>query len=167
MINVLPFKQSDSSRCGPAVIKMILGYYGIDATEDEICKLCDHTYEKGCTDEGMVRAFKDYGFHARIQNNSTLEDLENWIKYRIPVIVDFFVSGSTIEEMPDGHSGIVVDIDRESVYLLEPITAKVIKFARHDFMRCWFDWRDEDYLTDWDNMVLRQIIVAYPKQLAQ
>lgn len=102
MINVLPFKQSDSSRCGPAVVKMILAYYGIDATEDEICSLCGHTYEKGCDDEGMVKAFRHYGFYAKIRNNSTLEDLESWIKIRVPVIVDFFVSGSTIEEMPDG-----------------------------------------------------------------
>lgn len=146
---------------------MILGYYGIDATEDEICGLCGHSYEKGCDDKGMVEAFKHYGFHTKIQNNSTLEDLENWIRIHVPVVVDFFVSGTTIDELPDGHSGIVVDIDRESVYVLEPLMAKVIKFQRQDFMRCWFDWKDDDFIVRWDNMVLRQILVAFPKQMVE
>ena len=60
MLEILPFKQSDGSRCGTAVIMMVLYYYGIDALEDEICKRCNHTYELGCDDEGMKKAFESY-----------------------------------------------------------------------------------------------------------
>ncbi len=165
MIKVLPFKQSDTSRCGPAVIKMILGYYGIDVTEDEICLQCDHSYEKGCTDRGMQKAFKHYGFATKIKENSTFDEVEYWIKNHYPVIVDYFSGGESLGEMSDGHSGIILDINKENVYLLEPIKAEVLVISRHDFMRVWFDWRDEDYLTDFNNMVMRQMIIAYPNKL--
>jgi ABC-type bacteriocin/lantibiotic exporter with double-glycine peptidase domain len=165
MINVPPIKQSDSSRCGPTVVKMILSYYGVDATEEELCVRCGHSFEKGCTDKGMMNAFKSYGFSTKLYNNSTLEDLEYWIKHHIPVIVDFFYGGSDVSIMPDGHSGIIVDIDKESVYLLDPNTARILTIHREDFERVWFDWKDSPTITSWRNMVLRQIIVAYPSRL--
>lgn len=166
MIDILPHKQSDSSRCGPAVVKMILSYYGVDATEDAICKYCNHTYEKGCDDKGIVKAFKHFGLAAKIYNNSTLKDIEYWNNYHIPVIVDWFAGGVSMEDIPNGHSGIVVDIDRENIYILDPSTAKVLTISRDDFMRVWFDWRKDNHITSWKNMVIRQIIVPYPKRLS-
>lgn len=167
MINVPPIKQSDTSRCGPTVVKMILSYYGIDATEDELCIKCNHTFEKGCTDQGIINAFRSYGLSAKIYNDSSLEDIEYWIKHHTPVIVDFFFGGSDVSIMPDGHSGIIVDIDKESVYLLDPSTAKVLTIYRDDFMRVWFDWKGSNHITKWKDMVLRQLIVAYPKRLSK
>lgn len=165
MINVPPIKQSDSSRCGPAGVKMILKYFDIDATEQEICDRCSHTYDKGCTNEAMVKAFKSYGLSSKIFNNCSLEDIEYWIKHHIPVIVDYFASGLSVEEIPDGHTGIVVDIDKESIYILDPRTARVLSFDRHNFLQVWFDWKGVGPIRAWKDMVLRQLIVAYPKRL--
>lgn len=161
-MNILPYKQSDASRCGPAVIKMVLSYYGIDATEDEICKRCGHTYELGCDDKGMKAAVESYGLAAEIYNECTLEDLEYWTKHHIPVIVDFFTS--QVYTTPNGHSGIVVEVDRETVYLLDPEIAQVRNIPRNDFLRAWFDWRSP-YISSWDDMVIRQMIVVYPNRL--
>jgi len=168
MINILPFKQSDSSRCGPAVVKMILNYYGTDVTEDAVCKQCNHSYEKGCDDKGIIKAFKYFGLGSRIYNNATLKDIEYWMKHHIPVIVDWFAGGLGMDDIPNGHSSIVVDIDREMIYILDPATAQVLTVSREDFMRVWFDWKKDSYLnqkTLKKNMVLQQIIVPYPKRL--
>jgi len=166
MINVQHFRQTDSSRCGPAVVKMLLNYYGIEATEDELCKRCDHSYELGCEDVGMIKAFQSYDLAVKVYNNCTLEDLEYWIQHHIPVIVDWFASGATIEDCANGHSSIVVDIDREYVYLLDPTDPKIYSIKRDDFLRVWFDWRRSPFITKWEEMILRQIIVPFPKRLA-
>lgn len=169
MINILPFKQSDSSLCGPAVIKMVLLYYGIDATEKEIASKCNHTYKTGCNDVGMMSAIKSYGLGVSIKNKSTLEDLDYWVKHHIPVIVDWFTPGpgevSSIDEMiHGGHSGIVVDIDREKVYLMDPEIAQVRTITRDEFMRIWFDWHT-DAIISAKNLVIRQSMIVYPEKL--
>ncbi len=166
MIDVPRIKQPDTSLCGPTVIKSILAFNRIDATVEEIAKQCDHVYEVGCDDKGMVKAFKYYGFATIVKDNSSLEDLEYWNKHHIPVIVDFFFGGSDVSIMPDGHSGIIVDIDKEFVYLLDPSTANVLTILRDDFLRVWFDWRQKLISAEKKNLVIRQLIVAYPKRLA-
>ena len=167
MINLLPFKQGDDSRCGPSSIKSVLYYYGIDATENEICKRCNWSYEVGCTDDGIKKAIESYGLGCSIINNCNLEDIEYWIKHHIPVIVDWFTPGINpgLEDMPDGHSGVIVGIDRNRVYMLDPEIGAIRSIMRHDFLRVWFDWRSTSAIENWQNMVLRQIIIAYPKAL--
>lgn len=167
MIDITPFQQTDSSRCGPAVVKMILDYYGIDVSEDELCKRCNHSYELGCDDHGMVSALSYYGLGVKVYENSTLEDLDYWVKHNIPVIVDWFAGGNAFEDCANGHSSIVVDTDDEKVYLLDPFTGKIIGLIREEFLRVWFDWRTTPYIQSWESMILRQIIVPYPKRLTE
>lgn len=169
MLNIFPFKQTDSSRCGPASIKMVLSYYGIDALEEEICRRCNWTYELGCTDFQMKEAIESFGLGCIIQNESTLEDLEYWVKYHIPVIVDWLSPGvsPTLEDMPNGHSSVVVDIDREVITLLDPELGGLRTIRREEFMRVWVDWREDPYLQRCSDLVLRQIIIPYPIKLKE
>jgi len=167
MLTIFPFKQSDASRCGPAAIKMVLSYYKIDALEEEICKRCSLTYELGCTDVQMKEAIESFGLGCEIKNNSTLEDVEYWINHHVPVIVDWFTPGINpgLEDMPNGHSSVVVGIDRERIYLLDPEIGATRSIMRDEFMRVWFDWRQYPTITSWDDMVVRQMIIAYPNRL--
>ncbi len=161
------FRQSDSSRCGPASIRMILAYYNIDASEDEICGRCNHSYEFGCYDNDIKAAFESYGLGSRIYNNQSLDDIEYWINHNIPVIVDWFSPGLNCgpEEMPNGHASVIYDIDREKVYMLDPDINDKRAILRDDFLRVWFDWRKPLISPEEDNMVIRQLIIAYPKKL--
>jgi predicted double-glycine peptidase len=163
MINITPFKQTDDSRCGPACIKMILNHYNIEVSEDEVCLRCNHTYELGCTDYQMKKAIESYGLKCRIDNNCTFRDIEDWVKqYEIPVIVDWFTPGvnPSLGDMGNGHSSIV-DIDSDYIYLMDPELGDIRKIQREEFLRVWFDWREDSYLQRCDDLVLRQIIVIY------
>lgn len=164
MIDVPPYKQSDDSLCGPAVIKMVLQYYGVIANESEIAELCGHTYQLGCDDIGMKRALEHYGMTVTITDLCTFEDIQSWLAKKIPVIVDWFSSGYNVgvADPPNGHSSIVVELDENYIYLLDPEFGGIRKMLREDFMRCWFDWRTTPYITNWEDMVLRQCIVAVP-----
>jgi len=165
MIKVPAFIQSDSSRCGPTVIKSILAYYDIEASEDEICRLCGHTFEYGCDDAGMKAALEHYGLRVAIYNNSNFQQIAYWIKREIPVIVDWFTGGVQPgpADLPNGHSSIVVGLDEDKIHLLDPEDGNIRHVVREDFLRCWFDFKglDAPCIDSWDQLILRQIIVPY------
>lgn len=162
MLKIEPFKQSDDSLCGPAVIKMVLQYYGIDAPESEIAQHAGHTYALGCDDFGMKRAFEFYGLSVEIKNFSTFDDIQKLLDREIPVIVDWFSGGVNCEpsDTPNGHSSIVVDLSDTHIFLLDPEFGYVRDILKEDFMRCWFDWRSP-YLVSWEDMIIRQTMFAY------
>jgi len=148
---------------------MVLGYYNQWPSQEEVARRCNHSYELGCYDTDMKACFESYGLGCHIFNLQTLEDIEYWIDHNIPVIVDWFSPGLSCgpEEMPNGHSSVVVDIDKEKVYLLDPDIGAKRAILRDDFLRVWFDWKKPLISTDPENMVIRQLIVAFPKRLAQ
>lgn len=173
MLQVPAFKQSDDSRCGPASIKMVLAYYGINVPEDELCIRCEHTYELGCDDYGMKRAIESYGLSCEIFNDQTIEDLKYWVDRGIPTIVDWFTPGVDPKpgDMPNGHSSVVVDVTPTHVKLLDPENGKYRDILHTDFLRVWLDWRGRNnpylqYRTLQDDMVIRQIMVPYPPSLS-
>lgn len=179
LLKIKIFQQSDDSLCGPAVIKMVLEYYNKKVEESEITKLCKHTYELGTDDVHMKKAVEKLGFNVVIKNNCTISDLKYWISKKNPVIVDWF--SGVLEETsknekfiynkklpidigtPNGHSSIVVGVDDEYVYLVDPYIAKIRKMTIVDFMRVWFDFRTP-YIKDYKDMIIRQIFVILPKK---
>jgi len=165
MLDIHPYKQSDDSLCGPSVIKMVLQYYGIIAAELDIAERCGHTYQFGCDDLGMKRALESYGMDVTIKNNCTFDDIQYWLSRQVPVIVDWFSSGYNVgvNDPPNGHSSIVIEMDNTYIYLLDPEFGGIRKMLRDDFMRCWFDWKNSPIIINWEDMILRQIIVALPK----
>lgn len=75
----------------------------------------------------------------------------------MPVIVDWFSGGIAVDEAANGYSSIVVGIDDKHVMLNDPQkdAYKIVKMQCQDFMRVWFDWRYDPYITTWKDMVLR------------
>jgi ABC-type bacteriocin/lantibiotic exporter with double-glycine peptidase domain len=180
LLPVKIFTQSDDSLCGPASIKMVLGFYGHDVEESEIAKLCNHTYELGTDDVHMKQACESLGYQVHLQNLSTFDDINHWLKQGIPVIVDWFagvrLDDSEVSEdfiyktelstdigVPNGHSSVVVGLDDGFIYLIDPEIADYRKIRREDFMRVWFDFRNP-YIMNWEEMILRQIFVILPNK---
>lgn len=165
MIELKPFIQTDDSRCGPATLKIVLDYYGISATEDELCIKCRHSYQNGCKNDDMEKVLESYGLKTYSKVNATIKDIEYWIEKRIPVIVDWFSTGVTVQDKDcaDGHASIVVDIDDTHIYILDPEHGKIRKILQKDFMRVWFDWEDTNEIQPWTKMNIRYMLVAMPE----
>jgi len=155
-IKVPHFIQSDDSLCGPASLKMVLEYWGIEKSEKEIALACNHTYEYGCQGEDMVIAAKKFGFDALIKNNSNIQELKKYVDLGIPVIIDWFCG-----DIPDGHSSVVVKVDDKNVYILDPWLEDMRIIKINDFVRCWFDFREVPITPE--NLYVSQIIVVTPK----
>ena len=163
ILKVKPFQETlNSGYCGPASLKIVLGYYGIDKTEKELAKMAGWNKDLGIDDEGIKKAAENFGFKVKIKNNSSYKDIENWLNKKVPVIIDWFTKGRPDykeSEVADGHYSVVAGLDDKFIYLQDPEVGKIRKLKREDFMRVWFDFRG-DYLKP-SELVIRQIIAIY------
>jgi len=54
MLKVQPFQETlNASMCGPASLKIVLSYYGIEKSEQEIAKLCKSDKDLGVNDNTL------------------------------------------------------------------------------------------------------------------
>lgn len=148
--------------CGPASLKIVLDYYGVEKTEQELKKLCEKTSDSGTNDPGLKKAAEQFGFTGEIKNGSTFKDIEKWLDKKVPVIVNWFTRGRTDyvdSDVADGHYSVVAGLDDAAIYLQGPETGSVRKLAREDFMTVWFDFTGK-YIKP-NELVIRQIIAVY------
>jgi len=163
MLKVRPFQETlNSGYCGPASLKIVLSYYGIEKTEKELAKLCKVKKDLGANDKGIRNVAEKLGFKVKIKNNSSFKDIEAWLKKSVPVIVDWFTRGRNDyqeSETADGHYSVVIGLDDKFIYLQDPEIGRIRKIKRYDFMRVWFDFKG-DYLKS-NELIIRQIIAIY------
>ena len=167
LLAVKPFQETfHGGYCGPASLKMVLEYWGINKSEEEVAIACNRDPELGTDDAALKKAAESYGLKVEIENNASFDSMQRWLNRRVPVIVNWFTRGRSDygdEEVPDGHYSLVVGLDGEYIYLQDPEIGGLRKLKRGDFMRVWFDFKPA-YITSWNDMIIRQIIVVYPKE---
>ena len=163
MLHVKPFQETlYYSYCGPATLKILFSYYGIDKTEKELAKMAGWNKVLGIDDRGMKKAAEKIGFKVKIKNNSSYKDIQKWLDKGVPVIVNWFTRGRNDypeSETADGHYSVAVGLDDKFVYLQDPEIGKMRKIKRYDFMRVWFDFKG-DYIKP-DELIIRQIIAIH------
>ncbi|NTU66735.1 MAG: hypothetical protein HGB08_02300 [Candidatus Moranbacteria bacterium] len=163
MLEIEPFQETlNASMCGPASLKMVLEYYGIEKSENELAEMCGHDKNLGVDDEGIKKAAEGLGFRVEIKNESSFKDVEKWLDKKVPVIVNWFTKGRqdySDSEVADGHYSVVSGLDDQNIYLQDPEIGSVRKIAKNDFLKVWFDFRGE-YIKS-EELIIRQIIVIY------
>ena len=162
-LDVKPFQETlHAGMCGPASLKIVLDYYGINKSEKELAELVGVTKSLGVDDASIARAAESLGFKVEIKNQSDFSDIEVWLKKGVPVIVDWFTRGRSDypdSEVADGHSSVVCGLDDENIYLQDPEIGGVREIAREDFMKAWFDFSGEYIKVD--ELIIRQLIAIY------
>ncbi len=145
--------------CGPASLKMVFDYYGIEKSEEEIAKSAGTTENLGTNEEGIRKAAESLGFKVEIKNESSFEEIQDYLSKKIPVIVNWFTRGRVDygdSQVPDGHYSVVVGLDDKFIYLQDPEIGKLRKIERNDFIKVWFDFKGE-YIKP-DELIIRQIV---------
>ena len=151
MLNIPPFRQKPGY-CGPASLKMVLGFFGVKITEKKMIEISGCSQTRGIRAEGLVRAARKLGFHAKIKDFSDLKDIYEWVnKKKIPVIVDWFA-------FKGGHYSVVSGIDKENIYLEDPSLGHRRALKLNTFKRLWFDFPNE-YLKSKSELIIRRMIV--------
>ena len=163
MLPVEPFQETlGVGMCGPASLKIVLEYYGIRKTERELAELCGTTRDLGTDDRGLRRAAERLGFTVDIRNESTFEDIWQWLDRGVPVIVDWFTRGrmdSLDSVVADGHSSVVAGLDGDFIYLQDPEIGTIRKLERKSFLTVWFDFTGK-YIEP-DGLIIRQLIAVH------
>ena len=160
LLPVKPFQETlFKNVSGPASLKMVFDYYGIEKSESEIATMCKVDENLGIDDKAIKRVAEELGFRVEIKNNSTFEDIQSWLDKKVPVIVNWFTRGRgdyDDSQVADGHYSVVVGLDDEFIYLQDPEIGKLRKIERDDFMKVCFDFTGE-YIKS-DELTIRQII---------
>lgn len=112
---------------------MVLAYYGIQASEEELGILAKTTLDRGTTPANLARTARSFGLSGSWKRDATIENLKESVEAGIPVIVDWF---STDE----GHYSVVIGINDTRVTILDPETGKRRSFPIETFLRVWFDF---------------------------
>ena len=163
LLDIKPFQETlNADMCGPASLKIVLDYYGINKTEKELAKIAGWKKGLGINDKGIKKAVERLDLKVVIKNNSSFKDIEKWLKKDVPVIVDWFTRGRTDygdSSTADGHYSVVMGLDDKFIYLQDPELGTMRKINRGDFMRVWFDFEGE-YLKP-NELIIRQIIAIY------
>jgi len=161
---VKPFQETlHGSFCGPAVIKMVLDFYGIQKSEAEVAILSGKDDSLGISDEDIKRTLEGQGLNVEIKNFASFEDIQKALDKKAPVIVDWMTRGRADygeDKMVDGHYSVVVGLDEENIYLQDPEVSRIRKFLKDDFIRVWFDFTT-DHIEKWDDLIIRQMITVY------
>lgn len=151
MLKIDSFRQKPGY-CGPASLKMVLGYLGVKITEKKLALISGCKPSCGIGAEGLVGAAEKLGFRAQVKDFSDLEDIRTWVnKKKIPVIVDWFA-------FEGGHYSVVSGIDRENIYLEDPSLGHRRALKLSTFMRLWFDF-PTNYLRSKDELIIRRMII--------
>ncbi len=162
LLPVKPFQETlHQGMCGPASLKIIFDYYGVEKTEKEIAKMCGTT-KLGTGYKPMKRVAESLGFKVERKNNSSFKDIESWLNKKVPIIVDWFTRGRGDYDdsmVADGHLSVVVGLDSKFIYLEDPEIGKLRKIDRDDFMKVWFDFSGK-YINP-KELIIRQIIAIY------
>ena len=97
-----------------------------------------------------------------IRNESTFEDIWQWLDRGVPVIVDWFTRGrmdSLDSVVADGHSSVVAGLDGDFIYLQDPEIGTIRKLERKSFLTVWFDFTGK-YIEP-DGLIIRQLIAVH------
>lgn len=163
LLPVKPFQETlYQSMCGPASLKMVFDYYGMEKSEAEIAKMCNVDENLGTDDKTLKKVAEELGFKAEIKNEASFEDIQSWLDKKVPVIVNWFTRGRADyedSEVADGHYSVVVGLDEEFIYIQDPEIGKLRKITRDDFMKVWFDFTGETIKSD--ELIIRQLIAIY------
>ena len=162
-IKIKPFQETlYAGMCGPASLKIVLNYYGLEKSEKELAELCRVDKNLGVADKNIKKTAEQLGFKVIIKNNSTFKDIEKWLDKKVPVIVDWFTKGRQEypeSETADGHYSVVAGLDDRYIHIQDPEIGKIRKIKRNDFMRVWFDFTGH-YLKP-EKLIVRQLIAIY------
>lgn len=162
-LNVKSFQETlHADMCGPASLKIVLDFYGLEKTEQELANLIGVVPGIGVDDKSIKKAAESLGFKVQIKNESTFDNIEEWLKKGVPVIVDWFTRGRCDyddSEVADGHYSVVFGLDDGHIYLQDPETGSERKIGREDFIKVWFDFTGQ-YIKP-DELIIRQIIAIY------
>ncbi|MGO9387662.1 MAG: C39 family peptidase [Methanobacterium sp.] len=148
LLNVPNVEQPNNYTSGPTSLQAVLAYYGTNINLDELINSTNTTLENGTLPNNIAQAARQNGFNAQIQQNMTLQDLQQNINNGTPVIIDCQAWRSNTTNLNEnwtndtmnGHYMVVIGIDNQNVYFEDPaILGSRGYITDQEFLDRWHD----------------------------
>jgi ABC-type bacteriocin/lantibiotic exporter with double-glycine peptidase domain len=158
------FRQS-KARCGPATLKIVASYFGMNVSEARAAAMCRTSSVSGTTGKNLVAGARKLGFTARIIDGATFRIMAMWLRKGVPLIVDWMSIGrrGTVRAAT-GHYSVVSGLTENEIILEDPAIGRKRRLSRQLFMSLWYDFK---YLSPRksEDLVMRRMIVIAPPHL--
>jgi ABC-type bacteriocin/lantibiotic exporter with double-glycine peptidase domain len=118
-----PFhKQETRYSCVPACLRMVLGSFGLDLTEDDLRARCDCTSLYGTDALKAVEATRQLGFAGTAKYTLSPSELRTLVSIGHYLIV--FVDLRPIDGIADNHALVIIGFSPQEVTVLDPISGE-------------------------------------------
>ncbi len=145
-------RQAASYSCGAAALLSELYYWRTyDGNESSLYSEIETDPKSGTKPQGLVRGAKKYGLDANFKENVSLDELRAALKRGEPVILDIQAwpyggQASTAtwnQRWEDGHYVVLVAIDEENAYFMDPSVAAGYSFIPlPELLERWHDYEN-------------------------
>ena len=144
-VNVPDVRQTHPFDCGPACLRSIAKYFGVNKTEDDLIELCGADPD-GADPHDIVKVAKSLGLEAEFHNNFTAEKLKAEIDKGRPVICEIQAWGKpqNYDKLNDGHYVIAVGYDDEYIFFEDPSLKFIRGFLTYEEMESRWKEREND-----------------------
>lgn len=136
MIVVPYFKKEKNTTCGPACLKMILAFMGMNYSENELETICE-TGWLGNTCEEIAKGAKKLGLSTEVLENIGIEELKKLLENNHPIIA--LLSPSILYEgvVGFGHFVVIIGFDELKIYYHDPAFEKDLDKLIDVFFEAW------------------------------
>lgn len=132
MIEVPFFRQTTEYSCGPAVLRMVFSFYGLDLSEKELIKKLKTSKKTGTKNEMIVKVAESKGFDVYVNNESSVEEVASFVTKNIPVIVNLVGPDDN-----EGHFVVIKDVASDTITYADPSDGDSQKIKVIDFEKRW------------------------------
>lgn len=139
-INVPYIEQKDNFMCGPAVLQMVLAFFGVHAEQEALAHLVTTSPKFGTPASRMARAAREYGFGYTVKQGASVEDIKIYLGDDLPVIVNFIEPDGN-----EGHFGLVIGHEEDELIIHDPWNGPEFKIKEEEFVRRWRAENDGRY----------------------
>ncbi len=148
LLNVPNVDQPNNYSSGPTALQAVLVYYGTDVNINQLINMTNTTLKNGTIPDNIAQVARLNGFNAQVQDNMTLQDLQQNIANGTPVIIycQAWSNNATnpnenwTTDTMDGHYMVVIGIDDQNVYFEDPaILGSRGYIPDQEFLNRWHD----------------------------
>ena len=142
VLNIPYFAHEHWWSCGPATLRMVLSFLGVDVAEDHLAKLAGAEWD-GTTCDRLACAAERLGFDAELFENLPFWCLQEILSSGTPFIALLDAGVLYYDVAGFGHLVVVLGFDQQEVVYHDPEHGA---FQRAGYQRFWQAWGELDYL---------------------
>lgn len=138
ILEVPYFKQDTTYSCGAASVQMLLRFFKIVTSEQELIRKLDITKENGLEQHSLIiDEINAQGLYCYVNKESTLDELLFYLtKHSLPVLVNYIEP-----ENNEGHFALVVGNQDGFIVLNDPWHGPRFSITHEVFEKRWCDGR--------------------------